>query len=397
VYKILSLDGGGAWALIQVKALQDIYGTEALGHAVLSDFDMAVANSGGSIVLGGLLENQPLSTVLNDFMDEALRHSIFQPTTHILDWLISRTGFGPRYSSQRKLPPLQRLLPNSGGKPLTEVARGVRAANSEADVHILITGFDYDRSVAAFFRSKPVGSVEWGEGGASDDVELAQAIHASSNAPVNFFDGPASWSTGGARFWDGAIAACNNPVLAGVAEAITLEVAPHDIRALSIGTGTVRKPGPPSDNPAPLFLRRTVPSFLADLPKLAGSITDDPPDVASFLAHVMTDGREGLPPGAVSRIVRMNPMISLERTHRDDQWRVPGGWPVARLAHLQGVDLTALAQPDVQLISDFADLWLRDETLNQPLRVNADTLASKLGADRYSRALAAWLEITRGA
>jgi hypothetical protein len=40
---------------------------------------------------------------------------------------------------------------------------------------------------------------------ASNDVTLAQAIHASSNAPVVFFDAPATWNDGASRFWDGVI------------------------------------------------------------------------------------------------------------------------------------------------------------------------------------------------
>ena len=69
-FRILSLDGGGSWALIQVKALIDLYGAACHGHDVLKDFDMVAANSGGSIVLGGLVENLPLSQLLN-FLDEA--------------------------------------------------------------------------------------------------------------------------------------------------------------------------------------------------------------------------------------------------------------------------------------------------------------------------------------
>ena len=52
-YRILSLDGGGSWALIQVRALIDMYGGGTTGHQVLQDFDMVAANSGGSVVLGG--------------------------------------------------------------------------------------------------------------------------------------------------------------------------------------------------------------------------------------------------------------------------------------------------------------------------------------------------------
>jgi patatin-like phospholipase/acyl hydrolase len=56
-YRILSLDGGGTWALIQVKALIALYDNEPAtsGHDVLRDFDLVAANSGGSIFLGGLL------------------------------------------------------------------------------------------------------------------------------------------------------------------------------------------------------------------------------------------------------------------------------------------------------------------------------------------------------
>ncbi len=48
-FKILSLDGGGTWALLQVRALQLIYGPSVKGHEVLKDFDLVAANSGGSI------------------------------------------------------------------------------------------------------------------------------------------------------------------------------------------------------------------------------------------------------------------------------------------------------------------------------------------------------------
>ena len=72
-FRILSLDGGGSWALIQVMALIDLYGDNATGHEVLREFDLAAANSGGSIVLGGLVEDMPLVTLLNFFLSEEKR------------------------------------------------------------------------------------------------------------------------------------------------------------------------------------------------------------------------------------------------------------------------------------------------------------------------------------
>lgn len=45
VYRILSLDGGGTWSLIQVKALIALYSKDTSGHAVLRDFDLVAADS----------------------------------------------------------------------------------------------------------------------------------------------------------------------------------------------------------------------------------------------------------------------------------------------------------------------------------------------------------------
>jgi uncharacterized protein len=45
-YRILSLDGGGSWALIEIRALMEIYGDRS-GREILSEFDLVAANSGG--------------------------------------------------------------------------------------------------------------------------------------------------------------------------------------------------------------------------------------------------------------------------------------------------------------------------------------------------------------
>jgi len=385
-FRILSLDGGGVWALIQVRALIQLYSPATTGHEVLADFDLATANSGGSITLGGLLEDLPLSTVLGYFETEALRRSIFQPTTKALIGLISGlTSFGPKFSAKAKLSALQALMPKTGAQPLSLVASGLRRAGAANDLHVLITSFDFDRNGACFFRSAQAGSAAWGVGAASD-VPLAQAIHASSNAPVNYFDEPAYIGDG--RYWDGAVAGCNNPVLAGVTEAITLGVSPADIVALSIGTGITHLPGPPAQQPASgLFAARSEQGFPIDVAKLAGCITDDPPDIASFLAHVMTGG--GGPAPADSRIVRMNPMIS-PTLDANQNWSPPGDWTMDQFVYLTNISMAALPQPDVDYISSFTAWWLADKVYNQPMRMQTDTLSPELGYRTFSGAWAAW-------
>ena len=67
-YRILSLDGGGSWALLQVIALQKIYGTHAGGHDIFEKFDLVAANSGGSITLAGLLTGKTLDEIRQFFV-----------------------------------------------------------------------------------------------------------------------------------------------------------------------------------------------------------------------------------------------------------------------------------------------------------------------------------------
>src|SRR5271168_318226 len=190
--RILSLDGGGPWALIQVKALINLYTPQTLGHDVLRDFDLVAANSGGSIVLGGLVENYPLAHILSLFQNEKDRMSVFSRTNSLIDPLLNATvHVGPKYSAANKLPALQGLLPKTGNLQLNLAVAGVGHAPGE-DVHLVILAFDYDRNRASFFRSSGSNGVGWGQGAATN-ITLCDAIHASTNAPVNYFDAPAAF------------------------------------------------------------------------------------------------------------------------------------------------------------------------------------------------------------
>jgi hypothetical protein len=361
---------------------------------VLADFDMAAANSGGSIVLGGLVENVRLDELFVYFEDEAKRKSIFSPTSSFGDRALhDLTGIGPRYSARNKLPALQSLLAKTGNLKLPVAASGIRRAGANEDVHLLILGFDYDRNKATFFRSAAAEGPQWGRG-ATGSVTLAEAIHASTNAPLNYFDAPATFPDGPGRYWDGAVTGCNNPVLAAVTEAIVKKVDPRTIRALSIGTATVALPWPSEGDPegSPFVLSTQDPSLVADLRKLASSILDDPPDIASFIAHVMTGGSAGAPAPAKSRIVRMNPLISPLGT--PGAWRAPGDpaapMTAAQFDYLVRLDVDAVEQPEVAAIGSFARLWIEGQVSNQPIRMDRDTLALELGDASFPAAAASW-------
>jgi len=394
-FRILSLDGGGSWALIQVRALMKLYDEATTGHKILSDFDLVAANSGGSLVLAGLVEDLSLSDLLGYFADEAKRRSIFSPTTSPINLVLQNTaGIGPKYSAEAKLPALEQLLPKSGDAMLSKVIEGVRRPGAAADVHLLIVGFDYDRNRAKFFRSAPTGGAGGLGAGAPSDVTLAEAVHASANPPVNYFDAPAVFPIHPGRYWDGGITGCNNPVLAAVTEALCLGQQPGNVAALSIGTGNVVLPlaqAGQAASQAPYTQALSDPGIVNDLAKLATSILDDPPDMASFIAHVMLGANAGVKAPAQSRVVRMNPLIS--PIGEAGSWTSPEGMTAAQFIYLSKLPMDAIEPVQVNAIAAFADLWLQNHVRNQPIRINGDTLECELGYESFADAAAAWAAI----
>lgn len=128
-YKILSLDGGGSWALLQVLTLQDIFkekypDQEIKGHEVLRHFDLVIANSGGSLVLAALACNWSFDEIITLFDNEEIRKSVFRKLkfrekyfpANFMGWLTSSVG--TRYSTTEKRRALNKLLKVDHEKPL---------------------------------------------------------------------------------------------------------------------------------------------------------------------------------------------------------------------------------------------------------------------------------------
>lgn len=388
-FRVLSLDGGGSWALIEVMALMKLHGRNATGHEVLRQYDLVAATSGGSIVLGGLVEDMSLAELLAFFLSEERRKSIFvEKVIHVPET--------PKYKTEAKLAGLTEAFRSRGGLPLREAAAEILCERTGRPVHLLVTSFDYDRLRGRFFRSAPAGGPMWGDGDQAE-VTVVEALHASTNAPVLYFDKPAELaSEPGKRYWDGGVSGCNNPVLVGVAEAVVLGNAPQSIVTLALGTGTVALPPlPPETEPSPLFAPVEEQGILHDLEKMAGSILDDPPDAASFLAHVLTGGAPRLPAPVDSRVVRMNPMVA---PVRDDSgvWALPEGMAEADFAALASLGMDAVEQEDVLKIQLLAALWLTDKVRNQAVRMNGATQTPEVGHAQLSQAIAAWEMLRAG-
>jgi len=408
-FRILSLDGGGSWALIQAKALQKLFG-DIPGRDILSHFDLAAATSGGAIVLGGLIENKTPAELIALFKDEETRQSIFYEVGW-LDHFVDKTletalRMGPRYSAGRKYSGLRKVFAGLGGTPLDQISAQAWPGSGDNKLRLLITAFDYDRKKAVFFRSDTQSLA------ANFDTckppLLAEAVHASSNAPVNYFDlpalFPASPSYANRRFWDGAIGGYNNPLLAAVTEVLSnpdwYQGGPQSIQALSLGTGQVSLPL--GDHRLPqypeLIRHQESTGLINDLMELAQSIIDDPPDSASFTAHVAlgqplpTKSDQIIANGCV---VRLSPVVRPVLDKTSGGWALPG-WrkenpplSIEEFEALTKLDMDAVKPEQVKLLEKLADLWIEDIVPNQGIRSDPD-FNVRIGHGTFGEGMAAW-------
>ena len=132
-----------------------------------------------AFVLGALLENLPLKTVLRLYEDETIRECVFSTAAIQSELHRDLTKCDAKYNAEKKLLALRSVLPSKGDVSLPQVASGIRSPGAAADLHVLIISFDYDHNRERFFRSSPSGAGSWGEGRVSE-VTLAEAIHVST-------------------------------------------------------------------------------------------------------------------------------------------------------------------------------------------------------------------------
>jgi hypothetical protein len=402
-FRILSLDGGGTWSIIQILALIDLYrsgGSLLSGHHVLRDFDLVVANSGGSLVLGGLLKDLPLADIAKYFDDPATRHAIFAPRRRSGARARLRraiAGVAPRYSTVGKLATLRELLNSEAGEPgLGDITLDALKTRTRLPTQFLISAFDADRRRPVLFRSDPKSRAA--SFGTPAIATLAEAIHASTTAPIDFFDAPAQVSRG-RRCWDGAVGGLYNPVLAGIAEALAGGVEREAIQVLSIGSGSVVLPlagGNEDEATARLVQQRPARRGADELRRLADALIDDPVDDASLLAHLalgqrVPEDREH--PVGDGALVRLNPVLQPIRTAAG--WVRPAGLIEAEdesdeFVRLRDMPTEAVADADIALIRKFSLLWHNDAVANQPIRANPDTFECEIGHRWYSEARAHW-------
>lgn len=423
-YKILSLDGGGSWAMIQARVLKDIYPGKN-GLEILREFDMVIANSGGSMVLAAMISGMSMDDIISVFCSEKERKLIFSKLSF---WdnpgmaIMRKLGFGFKYKAEDKLEGLKKVLMQYTNQPADKLVASQPMSQLTSILgspfpKVIICGFNYYTERASFFRSDPYSKADSFDGKIYD-VSLLHAIHASSNAPLNYFDEAAIIKTGilgsklntRAWYWDGAVGGFNNPVMAGLVEALTNTPnrTADDFSILSLGTGACRKPviiGYNEDKDDkdklrifeknknnPLVIAEQKSGFFYDLPKMAHSILADPPDAASFVAYsVLKPDLENS-----SCIVRINPVVSPVLTE-DHRYVVPSAWKDSdqNFLNLLNLDMDAVEENEVALIEKLCDRFIvqegQDHMPNQFIRGD-DRYPRHIGYGSYSLARQEWLK-----
>jgi patatin-like phospholipase/acyl hydrolase len=430
-YKILSLDGGGSWALVQARVLLDIYG-DIRGHELLRQFDMAIGNSGGSLVLACLCTDMKITEIIGVFKNQDEREQVFSELTfwdRIHDLPAFIKSLGPKYSMQRKLEGLRKILAakdhmfneKSIQKPIIDTPLNeLPAIIKKESLQLLIVGFDYFHERVSFFRSNPKSETDKFSAGKFYQVTLAHAIHSSSNAPISYFDAPAQINVSllngndsrTAWYWDGAVSGFNNPVLAGLIEAITNNYkSPQEYSILSLGTGTgsqaIITDYEYSSNPdikaiydknkdnKDFAITNTSSGFLQDIKKMSESILDDPPDSSTFIAYSILD------PSLSNKanLIRINPCTRAVLNNATGLYDAPEVYRnmqdgVQTFKDLMNLGMDAVKDKEVNLIDEMCNKFIVNDSSpcldNQLIRGDAGT-GVYLGQPNYREAKAKWM------
>ena len=398
MYKILSLDGGGSWAVLQLLTLKERFKNdfpELHGHDILKQFDMVIANSGGSIVLAALAENYTIDEALALFDKASNRRKIFSENSFKETYwpvFLTKSVIGPKYSTKRKGEAFKELFPKIDGVLMKELPAHI----GKESLKLIVSTFDAYNNRAKFFRS--YSDLE----GQPEYVRLTQAINGSSNAPVNYFDFPARFKAKPTdvfyELWDGALGGFNNPVAAGVIEAFYSGVDKKDMQVVSIGNGNklmsiaqkkefykLRQITTRERAQKWKFWRYKfqMKYFTQTVTNQAKTILYNPPDWANFVAYsfLLRNNNDDIQ----DRFIRMSPLI-----HLDENFDAETKELVQRLYDLD-MDLTR--DEDIQALKDCFTFWKQDKIWNQPIRYSLsreNELKYNIGDQKFSNALRKW-------
>ncbi len=396
MYQILSLDGGGSWAILQLLTLRDRFPGKS-GHEILREFDMVIANSGGSIVLAALAENWSIEKALTLFDERTIREKVFSRSSFWerffpIDYLRLLIPFGPKYSARRKGEAFRDLFPQIDRRQMNTLPQFI----GKAGLKLIVCTYDALNNRAKFFRSYPKKDAPY------DSIRLTQAIHGSSNAPIQYFDFPARFKAKESNIyyelWDGALGGFNNPVLAGLIEAVKLGIPKDEIRIVSIGTGNKLMS---IDDKKRFYKVKQISMqerkkkwnifkwgyqfeyFARSALNQAKTILYQPPDWSNYLAMMFL--RNGPESDITGQFIRLSPMIHSD-LHTADSVK-----PLLNRLYKMDMDLTK--DEEISLLKTCYAHWCNGTIKNQPIEyriTRENELIYINGFQSFKEAMDAW-------
>ena len=400
MYKILSLDGGGSWSLLQLLTLRERFPDKS-GHAILKEFDLVIANSGGSIVLAALVEDWTIEKALSLFKDRKIRESIFSRNSFSdrffpTDYIGLFSSFGPKYSSKKKGEAFKAIFKESNKRQMEALPEFI----GKKELKLIVCTYDALNNRAKFFRS-------FGSGPYFDSVRLTQAINGSSNAPIQYFDFPARFKAKNTEvffeLWDGALGGFNNPVAAGVIEAIKAGVPKDTIEVVTIGTSNKLM----SNADKKLFydnkqvsikerrkklrfwrLKYPLRFFMSSIMNQAKTILYEPPDWSNYMAYMHLFGEQyatGNHRQNIKRFIRLSPLIHIDKNTPPQLLEL--------LEVLYKMDMNLTEDAEIAKVEECFAAWRNGNILNQTIEFSVtreNEVISTIGHSRYADAMADW-------
>jgi len=396
MYKILSLDGGGSWSILQLLMLKEKHGNIS-GHELLKHYDLVIANSGGSIVLAALCENLKLSEAQNLFDNGVFLKQVFSKTKwrerfFPTDYLGLFGSIGPKYSTKRKKEAFENTFSEVNKRQMAELPEWI----GKPELKIMVATYDALNNRAKFFKSFHKGD------GPFDSVKLTQAINGSSNAPIQYFDFPTRFKTQETdvfyELWDGALGGFNNPIAAGICEALKLGVPAKEIHVISLGTA--RKVMSMEDKNIFWKVKQVALGFKGKKLRLgklkaqlsffkmtvinqAKTIIYEPPDWANYVSMMLLLQNDLT--DVEKRIVRISPFIHLTEGNNS-----------GIMEDLYKMDMDLTEDQEIQKLYKCYALFKSGKIHNQPLDYKIsrnNELIFKRGHRSFNEALIQWNSI----
>ncbi len=275
-FRILSVDGGGIRGLISVLVIDEIENRlgKKLGRKVrITDYFhlFAGTSTGGLIALALTAPEEVSASDLASFYTEDGPKIFHRDLSRKLSTL---WGFiGPKYSSV----PLREAVKRRLGQ--SKVSEAVR--------DLLVTSYDMNRSEPYFFkRWRAIENPE------ERDFAIAEAALSTAAAPTYF----PSHGIEDRALVDGGVFAAN-PVIAAIAEALgrqsdpPAELEPHDLFAVSIGTGEFETGF--SQGEVSKWGKLGWVAGNADEPPILGAMLGGASDGADYWAHMLLNHTPG--------------------------------------------------------------------------------------------------------